>query len=488
MTGFQTNIRRKTILTVGACVAVGFTASHAFAGFEWIPQKESNAPQARTAPKAPVVEVQEDEGMFLPLPSDSALEEPVAAQTQAPTPAPVATAEPAPEPVVMEPARETSAPTRLSVMPKEEPNSGAIAVQPSERVLPPLEEAEPMAQNEMADNPETLKKPPFEMRNTRVIMPDDAPESARAPVEKQNVTIAPIPSQESLDATAEPAPQFIDPQPMPENMAFEDAVGFAEDVPLALALRQVVPADYAFSFGSQVNPGLRVSWSGGKPWNEVVNDMLTPLDYVARISPKAVHIIHRDLNTMLAPSVPTTPYKLEPAAGTQEIDAQTEAASQPVARERNIKRVNIVDPGAENIQEPTLIEKMTNMFEGDEQAAHQAAAAETNVAEVIIADDAQSEELFAPETPQKLSFWTAQAGTSLKETLAQWSQSANAELVWDVDHDYVLTSDFEAQGSFEKAVSLLLQHGVNAQNDALDHSYVATSNDEKVKILITDKA
>ena len=55
--------------------------------------------------------------------------------------------------------------------------------------------------------------------------------------------------------------------------SFKLAEGFGSEIPLAMALRQVVPADYAFSFGNGVNPGYRISWNGGKPWNEVVFDL-----------------------------------------------------------------------------------------------------------------------------------------------------------------------------------------------------------------------
>jgi len=471
MTGFQTFIRRKTFLTVSACVAIGFSAPHAFAGFEWIPQKKSAASKPKMAETAPVIEVQQsDNDLFLPLPSESDLDEPVA--NVAPASEPMVS--PTQEPIMMAPpVRETAAPTRISVMPKEEPNSGAMAMKPAEKVLPPLE---PMSEEELADDLQALKKPPFEMRKTRVVMPDDAPASARETTERENIIIAPIPSEAALEATQETAPDFVDfSDPVQNDNAYPDAVGFAKDVPLALALRQIVPADYAFSFGQNVNPGLRVSWNGGKAWNVVIADMLAPLGYSARISQKAVHIAHSEPDTMLAPNVPTTPYKLEPAAGTE----QHTAAPQPVSRERNIKRVNIVDPGAENIEKPTLIEKVTNIFDTPKE--------ESDVTEVIISDETQVASISAPAAP-KITFWTAQAGASLKDTLAQWSASSDAELIWDAEHDYQLSSDFEAQGSFEKAVSLLIKHGVDAQNDTLDHSYVATSSDEKIKILITDKA
>ncbi len=63
-----------------------------------------------------------------------------------------------------------------------------------------------------------------------------------------------------------------------EPKTFDVIEGFGNDMPLALALRQIVPAKYAFSFGDSVNLGARVSWKGGKPWNIVLGEALSPLN------------------------------------------------------------------------------------------------------------------------------------------------------------------------------------------------------------------
>ncbi len=70
--------------------------------------------------------------------------------------------------------------------------------------------------------------------------------------------------------------------------SFEVIDGFGSNMPLALALRQIVPAKYAFSFGAGVNPGVRISWQGGKPWNEVLSDALAAAGIKAVISNKKV--------------------------------------------------------------------------------------------------------------------------------------------------------------------------------------------------------
>lgn len=55
---------------------------------------------------------------------------------------------------------------------------------------------------------------------------------------------------------------------------YTEAVGFGRDLPLALALSQIVPPQYSYAFEKDVNVGATVSWQGGKAWNAVLDDML----------------------------------------------------------------------------------------------------------------------------------------------------------------------------------------------------------------------
>lgn len=73
---------------------------------------------------------------------------------------------------------------------------------------------------------------------------------------------------------AAPAAQPSAPQTMP--VEGEVLAGFGRDLPLVIALQQVAPAGYQFSFAPGVNPGAIVSWEGGKPWQHVMTDMLAP--------------------------------------------------------------------------------------------------------------------------------------------------------------------------------------------------------------------
>jgi len=80
-------------------------------------------------------------------------------------------------------------------------------------------------------------------------------------------------------ATLNQRPQGVAPAPAPTTDGARSVEGFGSGVPLALALRQVVPPDYAFSFdpGMHAQMGKPVSWDGaGRPWPVVAGGKLAP--------------------------------------------------------------------------------------------------------------------------------------------------------------------------------------------------------------------
>lgn len=102
-------------------------------------------------------------------------------------------------------------------------------------------------------------------------------------------------TQKSMKRAPSPRTNLI---PMPGGMIppempvveYMDAVGFGRDLPVALALSQIVPPNYAYSFADDQAAGKVVSWEGGKPWDQVLDDMLAPQGLKATIEDKKVII------------------------------------------------------------------------------------------------------------------------------------------------------------------------------------------------------
>ena len=96
-------------------------------------------------------------------------------------------------------------------------------------------------------------------------------------IEAVPVSAMPKPAPIQIEERVSAAPDMAPRPPVSTSAAkggFTEAVGFGRDLPLALALSQVVPPEYSYAFARNVNVGTTVSWQGGKPWNEVLDEML----------------------------------------------------------------------------------------------------------------------------------------------------------------------------------------------------------------------
>lgn len=109
--------------------------------------------------------------------------------------------------------------------------------------------------------------------------------SGLAPVTAWDGSAAPAPAAPAAPVAAvdaEPVSPALAPftpataAPAPAAAPTDVVAGFGRDLPLVIALQQVAPAGHQFSFAPGVNPGVMVSWEGGKPWQQVMNDMLAP--------------------------------------------------------------------------------------------------------------------------------------------------------------------------------------------------------------------
>lgn len=64
--------------------------------------------------------------------------------------------------------------------------------------------------------------------------------------------------------------------------------GFGRGVPLAIALQQIVPPSYRYAFEAPINPSMRISWSGDKPWKAVIADIARSNDMNVDIASNVV--------------------------------------------------------------------------------------------------------------------------------------------------------------------------------------------------------
>jgi len=98
------------------------------------------------------------------------------------------------------------------------------------------------------------------------------------------------------------------------------AVGFGNNIPLELAVNQIVPDEWEVSFAPGVDRTILVSWSGNRLWREVLAGVTGPYNYRVvyqetglRIEPVAGHMMATPAQTP-PPQVTTTSFSeaLEP--------------------------------------------------------------------------------------------------------------------------------------------------------------------------------
>jgi hypothetical protein len=321
----------------------------------------------------------------------------------------------------------------------------------------------------------------------------------------------PVPLMPDLDDTAmkiaaplkAPSPiiETVLETPAPATMApADDKVieGFGSGIPLAIALRQVVPPQYRYSFGPGVDAGQRVSWQGGKPWSQVVADMAAKQGMQTEIAGNVVAIRRSGGMAATTPSfsgsvmedvvlgdstavMPPAPAK--PAARTV-ISTTTETKStafKPLpmmdapAAPKEEAPVSLLAKASADEPMP-VINRSIDISKPVEPPAAKALPPIIEETHVMAPSEALPlpEMMDAPVAMKKddvkitgdlatTQEWVGQSGKTLRSILQEWAKQANVSLVWSSDFDYPLQTDIRIQGTFPDAVRTLLAGFSKAQ-------------------------
>ena len=201
---------------------------------------------------------------------------------------------------------------------------------------------------------------------------------------------APVPPQKKI-ASAN-MPTDINLYSDNSYKSYDNVVGFGKDMPLTIALGQVVPDRYAFSYGKNVDMGKTASWEGGKPWNEVLQEMLSPLGLMAVISNDTVRI-----------------------------ESKGQYSSAEFSHERSM----------------------------------------TMASGLIISQDLQADasmSSFAQDVnyDSTIRLWTAPKDATLRRIVETWAYEAGVEVYWQSDYDYPMQAPVNIRGTFQEAITILL--------------------------------
>jgi len=231
------------------------------------------------------------------------------------------------------------------------------------------------------------------------------------------------------------------PAPQDDGVTYAEAQGFGKDIPLALVLRQIVPPEFSYSFDKDVEPGVLVSWDGGRPWNVVLRDALRPLGLQSDITNKMVLI-----RKVGAPNLPTMPFAKH--------NAHPIPNEMPSIAVSDGPQILVPPPGAEIAPMPTpAMTATTALTPLPTDTPPTAQPAKT----VAPAKTAQvGPRVKKSFDPYEIKFWKANKGQSLRDVLAQWSDGAGVSLYWNAASDYQLPVDVDLLGTYVDAVNQIL--------------------------------
>lgn len=299
------------------------------------------------------------------------------------------------------------------------------------------------------------------------------PEMPAEPITAVEKHMAGLPVAAPAAKTDQPAqPEDVSEQVMSDEPVVQ---GFGSDLALVIALQQIVPAGYQFSFAPGVNPGSVVSWQGGKPWPQVLKAALDEHGLGFQVQNNVVVVSHGE--TTYAPvkkqAAKTSVPAAVPAQRDLPVDMIDTATHRPSLQKTPYEVTEDSAVPAGLPQEPVTIrrQKPSSLLEkqGDAVKKKQATAPEfsepvieENNRHVVTATNttAPQTRVAAPKMPADPVIlptpWKAERGATMRDVLTNWSKKAGVELYWSIDYDFRIQEDVAYNGTFDEAVGRLL--------------------------------
>jgi hypothetical protein len=183
---------------------------------------------------------------------------------------------------VVAPGEQTAAPIILSSTPPAMPAPAAEPVVLAASSSLPVMESAPMTRGMPTAQALIDQMPSMTAPRSQAI-------TVAAPVvmAPETVVVAPVVAPAATPAAVSPITgATLAPETMPVAAAAGSAPlqGFGKQVPLVVAVRQIMPQGYTFVRGEGVDLSQSVNWQGGKVWTEVLTDAVTPLGLTAQVA------------------------------------------------------------------------------------------------------------------------------------------------------------------------------------------------------------
>lgn len=234
-------------------------------------------------------------------------------------------------------------------------------------------------------------------------------------------------------APAKPAKEAMDLSSatltIPASASNEAVRGFGSQIPLALALRQILPVGYHFSIDQNIEVDTPVSYKGGKPWRDTIKDMLAPVGLTMSEQGPTVTISRAAAPAMSAPA----PVAMSAAPALQ--PAPSALPPKPLA--------------------PQTLGTLSNSYVSELPGVNVGSG----------------------------SGWSAQRGDSLHKVLTEWARRAGVELQWRSEYDYPMEASASFSGDFEDAVRGVLAGFESARPQPVAELHSNPSAGQKILVV-----
>jgi hypothetical protein len=229
----------------------------------------------------------------------------------------------------------------------------------------------------------------------------------------------------------------------------------------------VAPPGYQFSFSDAIDPGTRLSWQGGRHWQDVVRDMLAPAGLSHSVRDGNVIVVRpKGAGTAPMQTLQVTP----PATAAAAVETQEIRRRKPSSF---MDRMRSQFAGDDGMGAPVPPPAPVATLQPEERVV-EPVPVPTPVAEELTAQEDLSPIALTARAPQGAApavvrppetarseavvgnSWQARGGDTLRDVIGGWSARAGVDLHWSIDYDYRLPRDVEFTGGYTDAVTALL--------------------------------
>jgi len=233
--------------------------------------------------------------------------------------------------------------------------------------------------------------------------------------------------------------------------------GFGHNIPLAMAVKQIVPETYKVEIAPGVDPQAKVSWSGGS-WRDSLTSAAKGAGYEAKVEGDSVRIVRSGARV-----------EIPEQAGEPEVSAGRVSPAKP-AKVDQVEKVERVRRAAlERAQAPAprkvasarqpapVIEEETVSGGGFVMVPVRQAKAAPVAAAAPVRKGAWREVSAEPAPAPVHAAWVVREGESLQAVLRDWTEREGWKLVWNSEYSYQLSSSAKFDGDFIQATTELLK-------------------------------